>query len=128
MAYKINDEMIGKIEEYSRVGMSKAALCRVLGIARTTFNAWLNENLDVYEAMMKGKNRGDYEVAKALHDEAVDGNTTVLVHLSSKRLKNSEFNNDWGDALDKEETTVNVVLSEADIDKQLAELEGELTS
>ncbi|PMG45645.1 hypothetical protein BCU90_17425 [Vibrio lentus] len=136
---KLTNEQIDKIRKGARIGMSKAALSRYCQIHKLTLDRWLEEHPEVEQAMLEGKFQGDYEVALALHEEATGltidpnenlkpRNVNLLSHLSTKRLKNSEFNNDWGDALDKEETTVNVVLSEADIDKQLAELEGELTS
>jgi DNA-binding XRE family transcriptional regulator len=120
---ELDKDKVARLKEAAFYGMNKTAMARYAGICRTTLNNWLRENEEFKDAILESRGDGDLEVAKALHEEATTGrNSSLLVHLSKKRLKNSEFNNDWGDGLDKEETEVKLVLSPDSIDARLAEL------
>lgn len=121
---ELDPDKVARLKEAAHIGMNKTAMARYAGIHRTTLNKWLKESPELDEEILTQRGDGDFEVAKALHEAAVkDKNPSLLAHLSTKRLKNSEYNDDWGDALDKEEPTVQVVLSESDIDARIKELQ-----
>lgn len=123
---ELDPDKVARLKEAAFYGMNKTAMARYAGVHRATLDNWLKAHPEVNEEILNKRGDGDLEVAKALHEEAVKGrNSTLLAHLSTKRLKNSEFNNDWDDALDKEEPTIQVVLSESDIDARIAELKKE---
>lgn len=110
---KLSEEKVARLKEAARVGMNKTAMARYAGIHRDTLNVWLKEHPEIDEAILTSRGDGDYEVAKALHEEAVSGrNPSLLAHLSVKRLKNSEFNGDWNDGLNakEENSQVNINL------------------
>lgn len=124
---ELDKDKVARLKEAAFYGMNKTAMARYAGICRTTLNNWLKENEEFKDSILESRGDGDLQVAKAIHEEATTGrNSSLLVHLSTKRLKNSEYNNDWGDALDKEEPTVQVVLSESDIDGRILELQEKM--
>lgn len=126
---ELDKDKVARLKEAAFYGMNKTAMSRYAGIHRDTLNTWLKDNPEINEAVLINRGDGDFEVAKALHEEAVSGrNPSLLVHLSTKRLKNSEFNNDWDDALNAEEENGQVNILNGFTNEELKQRVKELTS
>ncbi|NVC72617.1 hypothetical protein [Vibrio vulnificus] len=125
---KLNDETVARLKEAAFYGMNKTAMARYAGVHRNTLDAWFKEYPEINEQILTKRGDGDFEVAKALHEAAVEEkNQALLAHLSTKRLKNSEYNNDWGDGLDAkdENPQVNINLDRSELLEALnKELQG----
>ena len=125
---KLSDEKVSLIKDAAHVGMNKSAIARYANVHRDTLDKWIKNDPDVSEAFYHGRGSGDYEIAKKIHEEALKGNTTLLAHLSVKRLKNSEFNNDYDDALNATEENGQVNILNGLTNDELKQRVKELTS
>jgi len=67
---KYNEEMIVKVEEYAKKGLTEAQIAKNLGIGRTTLNEWKNKYPDFLSALKAGKEIADREVENALYKRA----------------------------------------------------------
>ncbi|MFA0233810.1 hypothetical protein [Vibrio sp. 10N.222.55.C7] len=126
---ELDKDKVARLKEAAFYGMNKTAMARYAGICRTTLNNWLKENEEFKDLILESRGDGDLQVAKAIHEEATTGrNSSLLVHLSTKRLKNSEFNNDWDDALNATEENGKVTILKSEPDSELLAKFAALTS
>ncbi len=65
-----NSEMLPKIEEYARQGLTNKQIAKNLGIGLATFYEWQNKYIEFADALKTGKEIADREVENALYQRA----------------------------------------------------------
>lgn len=66
-----NEEGLLLLKSWARDGLSEEQISKNIGISRTTLWNWKNQNIDIMNALKKGKEVSDYEVVNALHKRAI---------------------------------------------------------
>lgn len=99
-----------KIQGWCRDGLIEKQIYKNMGIGKSTFYKWKNENVEFADLLKRGKDVADREVENALYKSAIGfvgpdekyypPNTTAQIFWLKNRKKD-----DWRD---KRETDVNV--------------------
>lgn len=80
---------------YCLLGATDAELGEFFGVSEQTVNAWKVKHPQFLESIKKGKCQADAAVARSLHDQALEGNTTAQIFW----LKNRQPQK-WRDKID----------------------------
>ena len=70
---------IAKVEELASRGLTKEQVARALGISSRTLQRKQKTNTQIEEAYQRGKVQGISNVANALYEKAMEGNTTAQI-------------------------------------------------
>lgn len=70
---------IAKVEELASRGLTKEQVARALGISSRTLQRKQKTNAQIEEAYQRGKVQGISNVANALYEKAMEGNTTAQI-------------------------------------------------
>ena len=112
----IPDELVcRKAREMASKGLTVTQIAHCLGVSDATVYERQKEFPEFSEAIKKGRSEGIHEVANALYDKAVGGDTTSIIFYLKKRDRES-----WGDEyIDpvKEIPPINIILDSDAINK-----------
>ena len=81
-----------KAKDMASRGLTILQIADCLGVSHTTIYERQNEFPEFAEAIKRGRSQGIKEVANALFDKAVGGDTTSMIFYPKKRDRES-----WGD-------------------------------
>lgn len=76
------------LEGWARDGLTEEQIANNIGITRTTLYNWKNKDLNILNALKKGKEVVDFEVENALLKNALEGNVTAQIFWLKNRKKN----------------------------------------
>lgn len=99
---KINDwlekDKLILLEGWARDGLTDEQIAKNIGISRASLYEWKKKEVDIFDALKKGKEVVDFEVENALLKSALEGNTTAQIFW----LKNRKPSN-WKDRVETDE-------------------------
>lgn len=73
------------LEGWAKDGLSDIQIAHNIGISKTTYYKWINENAEFADTIKKGKEIVDYEVTNALYQAAIGGNVTAMIFWLKNR-------------------------------------------
>lgn len=86
---KINDwlekDKLILLEGWARDGLTDKQIAENIGINRTTLYDWKKKEINITDALKKGKEVVDFEVENALLKSALEGNTTAQIFWLKNR-------------------------------------------
>jgi AcrR family transcriptional regulator len=89
----LSQETLELIETCGLFGLSVRQIAKETGIKAPTLFTWFKQPLHPANiALNKGRAKGDFALAKALHDQALKGNTSILLFIARTRLKQNQQN------------------------------------
>ncbi len=87
-AYKeITPDMIIKAETLAARGLTMEQIAYSIGMGTSTLYDKAKENLELSEAIKRGKAKGIASIANALFESALNGNTTSMIFYLKCRAK-----------------------------------------
>jgi len=78
-AYKVTPEIIAEVEEYAAKGLTLEQISTMLGITYKTLNEKSKKFSDLSDALKRGKTSGIEQVANALFQKAIAGDTVSML-------------------------------------------------
>ena len=81
-----------QVEELASRGLSNEQIAYSLGIGQTTLYVNKRENADFVEAIKRGKAKGIRDVANALVEKALSGDTTAMIFFLKSQAQWREIN------------------------------------
>ncbi len=85
MAIKITQEILDKAYESASRGLTQEQIAAQLGMSEATLYNKLKSNLEFLEAIKSGQASGIQQVANAMFETAIDGNTTAQIFYLKNR-------------------------------------------
>lgn len=85
----LDKDKLKLITAWARDGLTDAQISHNIGISRTTLYNWKTKNIDILNALKKGKEVSDIEVENALFKRAVGYDyeeTTIEKGIETKRI------------------------------------------
>jgi hypothetical protein len=107
---EITSDMIVKAEKLAKRGLTMEQIAYSIGMGTSTLYEKAKENLELAEAIKRGKSKGIASIANALFESAINGNTTSMIFYLKCRAKWREqdaispednLNRAYQDALDR---------------------------
>ena len=84
-AREISKELLGRVEQLAKRGLSQKQVCDVLGFSETWWHAKKQEISELGEFYKKGQAKGLAEVSNALYEQALDGSTGAACFFLKNR-------------------------------------------
>jgi len=81
---------IGKIEAMAAYGCILRTIAAEFSISLSSLNNWRKEDPRIDEAYKRGRDKGSNRILQTAYNQAVKGNTTMLIFLMKTRLHMSE--------------------------------------
>lgn len=75
------------LEGWARDGLTEDQIAKNMGITRTTLWEWKKKEINILNALKKGKEVVDFEVENALLKSALEGNVTAQIFWLKNRKK-----------------------------------------
>ena len=94
----LQEDKLILLEGWARDGLSEDQIAKNMGITRPTLWDWKKKEINILNALKKGKEVVDFEVENALYKSAMEGNVTAQIYWLKCRRKDK-----WGE----KETTNN---------------------
>ena len=94
----LQEDKLILLEGWARDGLSEEQIAKNMGITRPTLWDWKKKEINILNALKKGKEVVDFEVENALYKSAMEGNVTAQIYWLKCRRKDK-----WGE----KETTNN---------------------
>ena len=95
MTFKVDDDVLNKVEALAAQGLSEEQIGSVIGCSRETIRRKKRDNKAFEAAIKKGKCKGIAKVTNSLFKNAIEGNLGAQVFF----LKNRDREN-WQDKID----------------------------
>ena len=83
--FKIDKEVLRKVEGYASRGMDYEQISAALGISSETLMKYRKLNLDFLGAIKAGQAKGVAEITNALFNQGKDGNTSAAIFYLKNR-------------------------------------------
>ncbi len=83
--FKIDKEVLRKVEGYASRGMNQDQVADALGINRKTLMKYKQINSDFMDAMKVGQAKGIAQVTNALFEQSQKGNTSAAIFYLKNR-------------------------------------------
>ncbi len=83
--FKIDKEVLRKVEGYASRGMNQDQIASALGINRDTLYKYKKLNSDFTDAIKAGQAKGVAEITNALFNQGKDGNTSAAIFYLKNR-------------------------------------------
>jgi len=87
-----DEQTCEKAQEMASKGLTVMQIAHCLGVSHTTVYERQNEFPEFAEAIKKGRSEGIHDVANALYEKAIGGDTMSIIFYLKKRDRES-----WGD-------------------------------
>ena len=84
----LEEDKLILLEGWARDGLTEEQIAHNMGICVKTLYNWKNNNLQLLQALKKGKEIVDFEVENALLKNALEGNVTAQIFWLKNRKKN----------------------------------------
>lgn len=88
----LEEDKLILLEGWARDGLSEDQIAKNMGITRQTLWDWKKKELNIFNALKKGKEVVDFEVENALYKSAMEGNVTAQIYWLKCRKKEK-----WGE-------------------------------
>ena len=83
--FKIDKEVLDKVEEYAGQGMNQEQVADALGINRKTLMKYKHLNSNFLDALKAGSAKGIAKITNALFNQAEEGNTSAAIFYLKNR-------------------------------------------
>lgn len=83
----LEEDKLILLEGWARDGLSEDQIAKNMGITRPTLWDWKKKELNIFNALKKGKEVVDFEVENALYKNALEGNVTAQIFWLKNRRK-----------------------------------------
>lgn len=95
----LKEDKLVLLEGWARDGLTEEQIANNMGITRPTLWKWKKKEINIFNALKKGKEVTDYEVENALYQNAINGNVTAQIFWLKNRKKNQ-----WREKVEVENT------------------------
>jgi transcriptional regulator with XRE-family HTH domain len=106
MTFKIDDDVLRKVETLAAQGLSEEQIGSVIGCSRETIRRRKNDNAAFEAAIKNGKAKGIATVTNALFQKAKNGDNTAMIFF----LKNRDRAN-WGENEQEQQSGKSITLN-----------------
>ena len=96
----LEEDKLILLEGWARDGLSEDQIAKNMGITRPTLWDWKKKEINIFNALKKGREVVDFEVENALYKSAMEGNVTAQIYWLKCRKKEK-----WGE--EKEQSDIN---------------------
>lgn len=94
---QITKELCKKAEQFASQGLTMEQIADALGMSKSSLFEKQKENLDLMEAIKRGKAKGIVTITNALYEKAKEGDNTAMIFYLKNRAG-------WKDKIETEHT------------------------
>ena len=88
--WHVTEEVLGKVELMSGIGLSEEVMARLLDTSQDTFTRRKVDTPALVEAIARGRAKVEFLLARTLYNAASSGNLTAAIWLEKTRFNRSE--------------------------------------